>query len=250
MAQPRPYAKPPPYEQLLAALMTQWDALADALERADPQAPSGCAGWTVADLERHCAATTTSLAAVVRAPEPPGEPIGLGGWAAALSGLAPAFDQQARAAQPPFREAVAQARAALSGVAPDRRVQQRTGVHRVADAVLFRLIEAVVHGLDLPQPTTPGPAAGKLVVRALAGLLAGRAPGRTVEVRVPPYAAVQCVEGPRHTRGTPPNVVEADPVSFLLLASGRLGWADAAVTGRVRASGERAATVAALLPLL
>ena len=70
--------------------------------------------------------------------------------------------------------------------------------------------------------------------------LAARAPGRTVEVRVPPYGAVQCVEGPRHTRGTPPNVVETDAATWLGLATGRLGWAEAVATGTVRASGERA----------
>jgi hypothetical protein len=70
--------------------------------------------------------------------------------------------------------------------------------------------------------------------------LAARAPGRTVEVRVPPFGAVQCVAGPRHTRGTPPNVVETDAPTWLALASGRLEWAAAVAQGRVRASGERA----------
>ena len=70
--------------------------------------------------------------------------------------------------------------------------------------------------------------------------LAARAPGRSVEVRVPPHGAVQCVEGPRHTRGTPPNVVEADPVAFVELCTGRLSWADAAADGRVRTWGDRA----------
>ena len=70
--------------------------------------------------------------------------------------------------------------------------------------------------------------------------LAERAPGRSVEVRVPPYGAVQCVPGPRHTRGTPPNVVEMDPSTWLALALGRLSWAEAAESGRLHASGERA----------
>jgi Bacterial SCP ortholog len=65
---------------------------------------------------------------------------------------------------------------------------------------------------------------------------------------VPPYAVVQCIPGPRHTRGTPPNVVEADPLTWVALATGRLGWAEAAHDGRVRASGERA-DLSALLPL-
>jgi hypothetical protein len=77
-------------------------------------------------------------------------------------------------------------------------------------------------------------------VRALAGVLAERHPGRSVEVRVPPFVAVQAVAGPRHTRGTPPNVVETDPLTFLRLAAGRLNWATAVAGGLVTASGSRA----------
>ena len=79
--------------------------------------------------------------------------------------------------------------------------------------------------------------------------LAARAPGRSVEVRVPPYGAVQCVEGPRHTRGTPPNVVETDPQTWVRLATGALTWSAAVASGRLHASGERA-DVSALLPLV
>jgi hypothetical protein len=79
--------------------------------------------------------------------------------------------------------------------------------------------------------------------------LSVRAPGHSVEVRVPPYAAAQCVEGPRHTRGTPPNVVETDPQTWLALATGRTGWAEASASGRLRVSGTRA-DLTAYLPLL
>ncbi|HEX6342884.1 MAG TPA: sterol carrier family protein [Umezawaea sp.] len=75
------------------------------------------------------------------------------------------------------------------------------------------------------------------------------APGRSVEVRVPPFAAVQCVAGPRHTRGTPPNVVETDPRTWLELATGRLTWADGLDAARITASGSRA-DLSALLPVL
>ncbi len=78
--------------------------------------------------------------------------------------------------------------------------------------------------------------------------IADVAPGRSVEVRVPPSGAVQCVEGPRHTRGTPPNVVETDPQTWLGLVTGAVAWADAVADGRVRASGERA-DLSGLLPL-
>ncbi|MGI8697947.1 MAG: sterol carrier family protein, partial [Mycobacteriales bacterium] len=66
----------------------------------------------------------------------------------------------------------------------------------------------------------------------------------------PGGVAVQCVEGPRHTRGTPPNVVETDPAGWLELATGRLRWADAVADGRVRASGSRAVNLSAYLPVL
>lgn len=78
--------------------------------------------------------------------------------------------------------------------------------------------------------------------------LADVAPGTSVEVRVPPDGAVQAVEGPRHTRGTPPNVVETDPGTWLALATGALTWDDALTSGRVLASGERA-DLSAWLPL-
>src|SRR5262252_1895789 len=95
----------------------------------------------------------------------------------------------------------------------------------------------------------PCPGALRAAARYLARLLAARSPGRAVEVRVPPYAAVQCIEGPRHTRGTPPNVVETDPVTWVRLAAGLLSWADAVAAGKVRASGPRA-DLSARLPLL
>jgi len=76
-------------------------------------------------------------------------------------------------------------------------------------------------------------------VRSLLADLARVAPGRSVEVRIPPFGAIQCVAGPRHTRGTPPNVVETDPMTWLLVATGRLNWADAVQDGRIRASGNR-----------
>lgn len=77
--------------------------------------------------------------------------------------------------------------------------------------------------------------------RALAEALAGRHPGRSIEVRVPPYAAVQCGTGddPTHTRGTPPNVVEIEPMTFVRLAHGRTRFADELRQGRVTASGTR-----------
>jgi Bacterial SCP ortholog len=95
----------------------------------------------------------------------------------------------------------------------------------------------------------PVPAALRGAARYLLGRLAAQAPGRAVEVRVPPYAAVQCIEGPRHTRGTPPNLVEMDPVTWVRLAIGLTSWADAVASGAVRASGVRA-DLTAYLPVV
>lgn len=78
--------------------------------------------------------------------------------------------------------------------------------------------------------------------------LATRAEGNSVEVRVPPFGVCQCIAGPRHTRGTPPNVIETDPATWLELATGRLRWEAAVGMGRVSASGSRA-DLSAHLPL-
>ena len=110
---------------------------------------------------------------------------------------------------------------------------------RIADDVG----RAAVHASDRDRETTA------TAVRYLLQLLADRAPGNTVEVRVPPYGAVQVIEGPRHTRGTPPNVVELDAQTWVAIATGREQWADAVAGGRIHASGRRA-DLSTLLPLL
>jgi hypothetical protein len=100
--------------------------------------------------------------------------------------------------------------------------------------------ESVKDALDaLDRGVEPGRPVLRDAVRALLTELARRAPGRSVEVRIPPFGAIQCVAGPRHTRGTPPNVVETDPVTWLLVATQRVSWADAVRDGRLRASGIR-----------
>jgi hypothetical protein len=88
----------------------------------------------------------------------------------------------------------------------------------------------------------------RLLTKHFLAVLAERAPGASVEVRVPPYSAVQAIPGVRHTRGTPPAVVETDAETWIRLATGELTWADAEADGRVRASGERA-DLTAYLPL-
>jgi hypothetical protein len=88
----------------------------------------------------------------------------------------------------------------------------------------------------------------KLLTKHFLAVLEERAPGHSVEVRVPPYAAVQVVPGVRHTRGTPPAVVETDAETWIAVATGELAWAEAIAAGRVSASGERT-DLSAYLPL-
>lgn len=107
------------------------------------------------------------------------------------------------------------------------------------DILLSLTSAAVLRGIDRNPPVDPDPDALRFAVRHLLDTFAMRYPGNAVEIRVPPYAAVQCLPGPRHTRGTPPAVVETDPVTWLLLATGRLAWPDAVASGRVQASGIR-----------
>ena len=87
-------------------------------------------------------------------------------------------------------------------------------------------------------------------VRYLLEALAERIPGHTVEVRVPPYGAVQCVPGPEHTRGTPPNLVELDAETWMAVATGALDWQTALASSKVHVSGVRAAEIANALPLV
>lgn len=135
-----------------------------------------------------------------------------------------------------------------------RLLETNAGALPLADYLVTRTVELVVHtddlsaavpGLDIPYDRQ----ALAACTRLLADALAAKAPGGSTEVRVPPYAVVQCVEGPKHTRGTPPNVVETDPLTWIRLATGRLTWKDALHAAEVSASGERA-DLGGLLPLM
>ena len=109
-----------------------------------------------------------------------------------------------------------------------------------------QVVEAIALARDSVDPLD---AAGtRTAVRATLGWVAQVYPGRSVEIRVPPQGAVQAIEGPRHTRGTPPNVVEMDAVTWLSLVTGELLWSQAVDDGRVRASGSRA-DLSEVLPL-
>ncbi|MGW0660174.1 sterol carrier family protein [Streptodolium elevatio] len=254
-----PAIRPVDPARVRAALAAEWQALADftdALESARLKDPSGLTGWTLADLVGHIAAGVEAVPRWLGQPEPTGPPITVeqwaGGTAAAAEAISDLAQEMAEAGKTP-RDYVEDA-TRLVAETPDTRVSvTRIGPMRVPDMLVTRLIEAVVHADDLERAT--GAAfphdrqALAVVTRVLADILAVRAPGHSVEVRVPPFAVVQCVTGPKHTRGTPPNVVESDPRTWLRLAAGRVTWEDTVDDGSVRASGERA-DLSGWLPLL
>jgi hypothetical protein len=114
-------------------------------------------------------------------------------------------------------------------------------------AALSAWLEASVPASGVPASGVPR-AVTATAVRYTLEEVTARAPGNSVEVRVPPFGVTQCVEGPRHTRGTPPNVIECDAATWLAMATGQLSWADAVASGKVAASGLRA-DLSELLPL-
>ncbi|KQR65602.1 hypothetical protein ASF98_10935 [Arthrobacter sp. Leaf337] len=114
-------------------------------------------------------------------------------------------------------------------------------------AALAAWLAAGVPVSGLPASGVPR-AVTATAVRYTLEEVTARAPGNSVEVRVPPFGVTQCVEGPRHTRGTPPNVIECDAATWLAMVTGQLSWADAVASGKVSASGLRA-DLSELLPL-
>ena len=232
-------------DDVRSALQAQYAVLVDAFASLDPEGSTDCEGWTVAHLETHVAVTARGLARASANPVSDKVTGGVAAWTEATPGLADVADEGAKAERLRLADFADAAVAALDD--EGKTIEQVTGRHSLTDAGVFRVVEGVVHGLD--AGIAPDRGALKLVVKELAQAFAARHPGKSVELRVPPFAAVQCVEGPKHTRGTPPNVVECDPVAFLRVVTGRETWADVTRDGRVRASGERS-DLSALLPLL
>jgi hypothetical protein len=122
--------------------------------------------------------------------------------------------------------------------------------HTVDPAKTRAAVVAVADWLRDEKQSAPERSALAQAVRLTARTLAASAPGASVEVRVPPFVAVQCISGPRHTRGNPANVVETDPRTWLLLATGGCSVADAVAGGRLTLSGSRAVEIAKLLPVV
>jgi uncharacterized protein (TIGR03083 family) len=231
-----------------------------SLSRADWEKPTPLPDWSVSHLVLHLAQTLRTVTSTLR--EPTGAaPITVADYLAALPGAATEIRDRELAATDTaegivatYSEQLQLATAALRQQPGPAVVPAPRGPMRLADFLATRALELTVHADDLGRalpdrpPPMQRPATG-VAVRLLADALATAAPGRSVEVRIPPYAAVQCVPGPRHTRGTPPTVIETDPVTWLRLATGRLHWRQALDSGRVSASGERS-DLSVYLPVL
>lgn len=226
-------------------------------------APSGLPGWDVKLLVVHIVRQVAALRTILAEEPPPAgvRPTDLDTWALSTAGIADRLDaatRQSAAATPDPVAALDAEAELLAGVEAqalrtDLLLPRPFSGMRALDFTVTRLVELVVHSDDLARATGAQVALDRqalaAVVRLLADALAAKAPGNSVEVRVPPYAAVQCVPGPRHTRGTPPNVVETTPVTWLRLATGRLAWAEALDAAALTASGDRA-DLAPYLPVM
>jgi uncharacterized protein (TIGR03083 family) len=247
---------------LLDAYDEQCAALAERLDAVSPDAfaePSALPGWDVRTLLGHVVASKAGMESQLGSSDP-GPPLSPATYVTAYAPAAAeitAATREATGTATPAELLDRLRRPVRRPPAPDGRavVAAPRGPLTAADFALVRLIDLVVHcddfsralPDDVPVPL-PRRALGA-TVRGLAEMLATRVPGRSVEVRIPPFVAVQAVPGPRHTRGTPPNVVETDAVTWLRLATGRREFADAVATGDVRATGTRA-DLTAFLPLL
>ncbi|WP_055545539.1 maleylpyruvate isomerase family mycothiol-dependent enzyme [Streptomyces sp. NBRC 110028] len=246
-----------------AAVTAQLRHVQEAVRGLDEErlaAPTRLGDWSVRELIAHLSMAVGAVARHLEDPAPPAREIDATGWAAATAGRAEAIDEDTRALAASVAapdELLEQAAARFAELAPaapgERLLAARVGAIRLDDFLVTRCAELVVHtddlaaatGLDVPYDRQ----ALATAVRLLADGMAAKAPGGSVELRIPPFAVVQCVEGPRHTRGTPPNVVETNPLTWVRLAGGRIGWAEALEAGEVTASGERA-DLTGYLPVL
>ena len=270
--------------ELRDALAQQWRLVAELLAAWPPsawEAPTRLGTWTGLELAAHTARGPAVVVAALAAPAPRRPATTATAWLAAAEDVAADVDERARADADAARDtdvggqaavlaglraATAQALAGVDDAPAGRVVEARLGAVTLADLLATRVVEAAVHTLDLAQvtpglPWPPGavgwldPTAAAVATRVLTTLVAARAPGRSVELRVHDAAlrvgaAVQCVEGPTHTRGTPPAVVEVSGAAvWLELATGRRTFAAEVAAGTVRASGERS-DLSGVLPVL
>jgi uncharacterized protein (TIGR03083 family) len=252
--------------KLRAAVLAQLGQVREALRELTPEhlaLPTHLGDWTVRDLVAHIAMAAENINRNIDLPAPPVPEVALLDWPVTTAARAARIsdDTKALAARAPepaeldqwYERTATRLTERLSATPDGRLIATRVGAMTLGDFLVTRTVELVVHTDDLNR------AAGLAIpfdrqalavcTRLLADALAVKAPGGSVEVRVPPYAVVQCVEGPRHTRGTPPNVVETDPLTWIRLATCRTTWRVELDAAKVSASGERA-DLSALLPLM
>ncbi|MFJ5922644.1 sterol carrier family protein [Kitasatospora sp. NPDC092948] len=258
-----PTVKPRTYDpvKVRAALTGQLDAIAAAVRELDDEQlalPTRLGDWRVRELVAHLGMVASWVPLHLHDPLPPQAPITPLYWAAKTRTAAAAINSTAvELVAEQFAGDAAQVSGELDrqigelwkaldsadGQRPGRVIPMRFGPMLLADFLVTRLVETVVHADDLADALGVDAFphdrfALASATRLLADAFAAQVPGGAVELRIPPFAVVQAVEGPRHTRGTPPNVVETDPLSWIRLATGRLAWADA-LDAALTASGER-----------
>lgn len=246
------------------AVLAQFGNVREAVATLTPDQlalPTRLGDWTVRELVAHIGMAITAVHRALDHPAPPAQnavildwPFATGANSAAIADFTRTLAEQ----HPDLDAYLTEVEQTLVGhldTNPGTRLlETNAGAMPLADYLVTRTVELVVHtddlnaavpGLDIPYDRQ----ALAACTRLLADALAVKAPGGSTEVRIPPYAVVQCVEGPRHTRGTPPNVVETDPLTWLRLATGRTSWKDAVEEAKVSASGERA-DLSGLLPIM
>ncbi|MFF4181593.1 sterol carrier family protein [Streptomyces sp. NPDC001691] len=247
-----------------AAVLAQFALVREAVRTLTPEQlarPTRLGDWTVRELAVHLTMALGMLDRYLAEAEPLKQEVALLEWPFRTADVAGQVSDGTRelAASVTDLDALYEERAArtaelFASTADTRLMPTRFGAMTFADVVVTRTVELTVHTDDLnhavPELAVPHDRqALAACTRLLADALAVKAPGGSVEVRIPPYAVVQCVAGPKHTRGTPPNVVETDPLTWIRLATGRTGWAEALESAKAAASGERA-DLSAVLPVM
>ncbi|MFX4294030.1 maleylpyruvate isomerase family mycothiol-dependent enzyme [Streptomyces bohaiensis] len=264
-----PRRKPRSYhpDRVRDAVLAQVEFVRLAAHELTPQQlgrPTGLPGWDVRHLLAHLARQIDALPQLLAEPAPRATrpSCTLSQWVLGTGEIAAKIDswaQEDAASRDDQAAAIDTAAEELesvidTGVREDLLLPHVFGPMRALDFTVTRLVELVVHSDDLTRATGSPVRLDRMAVastvRVLADALAEKAPGFSTELRIPPFAAVQCLAGPRHTRGTPGQVVETDPVSWIRLATGRVTWKTMTATGRLKVGGERAAGLADELPVL
>jgi uncharacterized protein (TIGR03083 family) len=260
--------RPRAYDHLRTrtAVLAQFAHVRDAVAVLTPDQlarPTRLGDWTVRELAAHVAMGLASVSRSLAQPEPrgPKPEVPLLEWPSATAAHAGRISEDVEelaAGRPDLATLYEEAETGFTAAVPatgtgEGLLLTRVGSMRLTDFLVTRTVELIVHTDDLNEALGSeipyDRQALAACTRLLADALADRAPGGSVEVRVPPFAVVQCIGGPKHTRGTPPNVVESGPLTWIRLATGRTEWAKALEDAEVSAGGERA-DLGELLPLM